>query len=138
MMKRPSILVVEDNALIVKFYRMALERQGGYQVHATEDVEEILRLVRSGSIDLLILDISLSGAHYQGRNVDGVQIAAMLRGHPSGARLPILVATAHAMEGDRGKILAATGADDYLEKPIYDSRKLIGKVEVLLSKTSQS
>lgn len=132
-MKKQSILVVEDNALIVKFYRMALERQGGYEVHTTEDVEEILQLVRSGEIDLVILDISLSNAHYQNRKMDGIEIAGMIRQDPATARIPILVATAHAMEGDRAKIIAATGANGYLEKPIYDSKKLISQVEALLS-----
>lgn len=132
-MKKQSVLVVEDNALIVKFYRMVLERQGGYEVHTTEDVEEILQLVRSGKIDLVILDISLSNAHYHSRKMDGIEIAGMIRQDPAIAHIPILVATAHAMEGDREKIIAATGANGYLEKPIYDSRKLISEVETLLS-----
>lgn len=133
-MRRQSILVVEDNALIVKFYQLALGRQGGYQVYATEEVEEILRLAQSGTIDLVILDISLSGVHYQGRNVDGIQIATLLREDPTTSHIPILIATAHAMEGDRQKIIAATRADDYLEKPIYDSKLLIGKIRELLSR----
>ncbi|MBI2821230.1 MAG: response regulator [Acidobacteria bacterium] len=132
-MKQRAILVVEDNPLIVKFYRLALERQGGYKVHSTEDVEEILRLARSRSVDLVLLDISLSGARYHGKKVDGVQIAALLRGDPNTAAIPILIATAHAMEGDRAKIIAATGADGYLEKPIYDARWLIGKIQSLLA-----
>ncbi|HEV8131243.1 MAG TPA: response regulator [Acidobacteriota bacterium] len=132
-MRKQSILVIEDNALIVKFYRMALERQGGYEVHATENVEEILRLVGSGAVDLVILDISLSNAHYHDKKVDGIDIAALIRQNPASAQIPILVATAHAMEGDRKKIVAATGANDYLEKPIYDSKKLIAKVQGLLS-----
>ncbi|MBZ5667679.1 MAG: response regulator, partial [Acidobacteriia bacterium] len=47
-------------------------------------------------------------------------------------RLPILIATAHAMAGDRERLLAASGADDYLEKPIYDARGLVEKVRQLL------
>ncbi len=132
-MKKQSIIVVEDNALIVKFYRMALERQGGYEVHTTENVEEILQLVRSGKIDLVILDVSLSNAYYHNRKMDGIEIAGMIRQDPVTAHIPILVATAHVMEGDREKIIAATGANGYLEKPIYDSKKLISQVEALLS-----
>ena len=132
--KRRSILVVEDNPLIVKFYRMALGRRGGYDVHSTEEVGEILNLARSGAVDLVILDISLSGARYDGRNIDGVQIAGLLRSDPACAHIPILIATAHAMTGDREKMIQATGADDYLEKPIYDSNLLIGKIEALLSR----
>ncbi|MBI4455310.1 MAG: response regulator [Acidobacteria bacterium] len=133
MTKKQTILVVEDNVLIVKFYHMALGRQGGYEVYATEEVEEILTLARSGAIDLVILDISLSGAQYRGKQIDGVQIAELLRKDEDTAHIPILIATAHAMEGDREKIISATSADDYLEKPIYDSKKLIEKIEALLS-----
>jgi len=41
------ILVVEDNVLVAKFYRIALERAGGYQVTCSEDVEFILAQVFS-------------------------------------------------------------------------------------------
>lgn len=132
-MRKATILVVEDNPLIVKFYRMALVRQGGYDMHATEDVEEILRLARSRSIDLVILDVSLSGTFYQGEKVDGVKIAGLLRRDPQARDIPILIATAHSMKGDREQFMNATGADDFLEKPIYDSKLLIGKIQALLS-----
>jgi CheY-like chemotaxis protein len=38
------------------------------------------------------------------------------------------------MEGDRERLLAASGADAYLEKPIYDPQVLIRKVEELMAK----
>ena len=41
------ILVVEDNPLVAKFYRLALERAGGFQVTFSEEVEAILAQVAS-------------------------------------------------------------------------------------------
>lgn len=133
---KARILIVEDNPLIVKFYRLALERKAGYAVQATEDVDQILALAASGAVDLVILDISLSGAVYAGKRVDGIGIAGLLRQDPKTASIPILIATAHAMEGDKEKITEATGADGYLQKPIYDASVLISKVEELLPKRS--
>jgi len=51
----------------------------------------------------------------------------MLKGKsPRG--LPVLLATAHAMSGDRERLLESSGADGYLEKPVYESALLVEKV----------
>jgi CheY-like chemotaxis protein len=127
------ILVVEDNPLVAKFYRLALERAGGYQVTCSENVEAILAQVAACAYDALILDVSLRNCRYQGRMIDGLELARLLRQVPAGKTLPILLATAHAMEGDRQRMLAASGADAYLEKPIYDPEVLIRKIQNLLA-----
>lgn len=126
-----TILIVEDHALVAKFYRMALERAGGFACLVTENVGEMLAAVGAGRVHLAILDVSLSGTEWEGRQIDGVELAHLLRQRAPG-RLPILLATAHAMAGDRERLLAASGADDYLEKPIYDAQQLVGKVRQLL------
>jgi two-component system cell cycle response regulator DivK len=130
----PSVLVVEDNPLVAKFYRLALQRAGGYDVVLTEDVEEILRLAANHAVDAVILDVSLRNCRREGRPVDGIELAQLIRSRSGEVRIPILLATAHAMEGDRQRLLAASGADDYLEKPIYDPQVLIRKVEQLMAK----
>jgi len=129
-----QILVVEDNPLVAKFYRLALERVGGYQVVCSEDVEEILHLVSEGGVALAILDVSLRNSRHRGQPVDGLELARLIRARAGERPLPILLATAHAMEGDRQRLLAASGADAYLEKPIYDPQVLVAKVEELMGK----
>ena len=126
-----SILIVEDHPLVAKFYRMALERAGGFHCLVTEEVSEMLPEVESGRIKLAILDVSLSGTEWQGRQIDGVELAHLLRERAPG-KLAILLATAHAMSGDRERLLASSGADDYLEKPIFDASLLVDKVRRLL------
>jgi two-component system, cell cycle response regulator DivK len=128
-----TILVVEDHPLVAKFYRMALERVGGYACLVTEDLDEILAAVRRGGIALALLDISLRGTQRDGKLIDGVELARLLKQHAP-AHLPILLATAYAMEGDRERLLAASGADGYLQKPIYDAQYLVDTVKGLLSK----
>ena len=127
------ILVVEDNALVAKFYRLALERAGGYAVTCSEDVDVILAQISAAACDLLILDVSLRNSRYQGRMIDGLELAQLIRQTPAGKNLPILLATAHAMEGDRQRLLNASGSNGYLEKPVYDPKTLISKVESLLN-----
>jgi two-component system, cell cycle response regulator DivK len=131
-MTRPHrILIVEDNALVAKFYRMALERAGGFECLVSESVPAIMGEVEAGRIDLVLLDVSLSNAEWQGRPIDGVELGHLMR-ERSPRPLPIILATAHAMAGDRERLLAASGAEEYLEKPIYDAQELVDKVRRLL------
>jgi two-component system cell cycle response regulator DivK len=131
MTQKPCVLIVEDHALVAKFYRMALERAGGFTCIVTEDMQEILRHVQAGGVDLAILDVSLSGTEWEGRPIDGVQLTRILKQH-STRPLPVLLATAHAMAGDRERLLASSGADDYIQKPVYDAQELVNKVRRLL------
>lgn len=131
MNKSHTVLIVEDHPLVAKFYRMVLERVGGFTCLVTEDVARMLPEVEAGRIDLAILDVSLSGTDWEGRPIDGVELARLLK-QRAPRPLPILLATAHAMAGDRERLLAASGADDYLEKPVYDAQQLVDKVQKLL------
>jgi CheY-like chemotaxis protein len=126
------ILIVEDNALVAKFFRMALERAGGFLCHLTEDVAEMLKLVQSGNVQVAIVDVSLSRTHWEGRLLDGVEVTRMLKA-AAPRPLPVLLATAHAMAGDRERLLAASGADGYLEKPVYESEALVAAVRRLVA-----
>ena len=80
----------------------------------------------------MVLDVSLRNCRYQGRPVDGLELAQLIRQIPEGKSLPILLATAHAMEGDRQRLLAASGANAYLEKPIYDPNVLVTKIREIV------
>ena len=135
-----AVLIVEDNALVAKFYRMALERVGGFSCLVTEDVSKMLAEVEAGQIHVAVLDVSLSGTEWQGRPMDGVELARLLKERAKSVLkrpLPVLLATAHAMSGDRERLLAASGADNYLETPVYDANQLVSKVRHLFSPSQQ-
>ena len=127
-----TILIVEDHPLVAKFYRLALERAGGYSCLVTEDGDEIVAAVERGGVSLALLDVSLRATHWEGRPIDGIELARLLKQRAPGP-LPILLATAHAMAGDREKLLAASGADAYLQKPIYDAQQLVQTIQRLLA-----
>jgi two-component system, cell cycle response regulator DivK len=129
--RQKRILIVEDNELVSKFFRMALERAGGFSCRVTEDVPSILSEVTAGEVDLVLLDVSLTNAEWENRPVNGVELCSLLKGK-SPRRLPVLLVTAHAMSGDRQRFMDASGADGYLEKPVYDSAVLVEKARELM------
>ena len=127
------ILVVEDEPTIAIALQDDLEDEG-YQVRLAENATAARAIRAEGRPDMVLLDIwiSLRNCRYQGRPVDGLEVAQLVRQVPEGKSLPILLATAHAMEGDRERLLTASGANAYLEKPIYDPNILINKIKALV------
>jgi len=127
-----KILIVEDDPINVKFMKVVLMRKGGFEVAVSEDVAEIMALAESGEVDAIIMDISLSRTIYEGRKVDGVFITKLLKANPATAGIPVMLATAHAMTGDRERFLAETGAEHYLSKPIHDPDHFLAEVRKVL------
>lgn len=71
--------------------------------------------------DLMLLDISLP-------EMDGTEVLARIRADARTQRLPVIALTAHAMAGDRARLISA-GFDDYVTKPIADETILFGAIE---------
>jgi len=113
------VIVVEDDAHNAVLFRKLLEKRADCRVTVTEDPAVVFELVRSEPIALVVLDVSLRRSTWEGQPVGGVEICQLIR---AGAhvRVPVLLATAHAMRGDAETLLAESGADDYIAKPIVD------------------
>jgi len=126
------ILLVEDDPINVKFIQTVLVKKGGYEVIVSEEVDEILRLASEADLLAIIMDVSLSRSSYQGQKVDGIFITQLLKKDPVTRHIPVLLATAHAMFGDREKYLELTGAEGYLAKPIHDPSVLINAVKAVV------
>lgn len=127
------VIVVEDDPLNAVLMERLLHRRGGYRVTVTEDAETLFSLVRDPEVVLVVMDVSLSGTTFQGRQVDGVALTRMLRDDPGTRHLPVLLATAHAMRGDRDSLLVESGADGYVSKPILDQDAFIEQVRALVA-----
>lgn len=128
----PTVLIVEDNQSVAKFYALALERRGRLNCLQGRSADEVLTQARSGKVDLILLDVSLANFTYEGRPVDGLEVSRLLKDDPATRHIPILLATAHAMVGDRERFLEMSRADGYLQKPIYEPDILVEKVKSLL------
>ncbi len=108
-----------DNRLLVQ----ALLK-GHFEVAEYPTGGEALAAFEKAVPDLVLLDISLPG-------MDGAEVLARLRAEPRWRTIPVVALTAHAMSGDRERLLGL-GFDAYLAKPILDPRELVGTIERLL------
>ena len=128
------ILIVEDDPMNAKLFQLVLTRKGGYTVEITEDHAHVIEQIEAGTVDLVIMDVSLSNSQLDGAPVDGLQITRRLKSDPGTRHVPVLLATAHAMKGSKEKFLKESGADDYISKPIVSADELIQRIETLLAK----
>src|ERR1700730_17872506 len=118
-----KILLVEDNEMNRDMLARRLTRRG-YEVVIAVDGAEGVAKARSDAPDLILMDLSLPV-------MDGWEATRRLKAAPESQAIPIIGLTAHAMSGDREKVMEA-GADDYDIKPIEIDR-LLGKIQSLLS-----
>lgn len=107
-----KILLVEDEPDTRELVRLTLELDGHEVVEAATAEEGIVR-ARASRPDLILMDLSLGG------QFDGLEATKRLRSDPVFEETPIIALTAHAMQGDRERSLAA-GCDDHWTKPIID------------------
>ena len=118
------ILVVDDDAKIVRLVRMYLEREGFRVIEAT-DGRRALAAIADEMPALVILDLMLP-------EVDGMAVIRAVRRTDS---TPIIVLSARGTTGDRIAGLSA-GADDYLPKP-FSPAELVLRVKRVLDRTAE-
>jgi CheY-like chemotaxis protein len=119
-----KILLVEDNEMNRDMLSRRLVRRG-YEVAMAVDGEQGIAMAASESPALILMDMSLPG-------VDGWEATRQIKASPATQGIPVIALTAHAMEGDREKALAA-GVDDFDTKPV-EMERLLGKIEALLGR----
>lgn len=127
-----TVLIVEDDLVNARVFSKILTKRGGLAVKHTENVDEVMQIAHAGEADIILMDVSLSRSVYQGKSVDGIKITQMLKEDPVTAALPIILVTAHAMEGDRESFLRQSGADGYISKPVVDHQAFVEQILALL------
>ena len=125
-------IVVEDDPHNATLFRKLLEKRLGFSVMLTREPAELFAAVARGGVDLIIMDVSLKGCEWEGHAVNGVELCRLLKSDPSNAGIPVVLATAHAMRGDGERLLAESGADHYLSKPIVDHDDFVACVHELV------
>ena len=114
-----NVLINEDDARIAEWVRLYFER-AGYSAQVAHDGKTGLRLARSLSPELIILDLTLPG-------LDGVELCRILRRESD---VPIIMLTAREAPAQR-IVGLESGADDYIVKP-FDPGEVIARSEAVL------
>jgi DNA-binding response OmpR family regulator len=116
MTKAALILVLDDDPDICSMLKMVFDYHGYGAVDA-EGEEKATEVLSKNHVDLIIMDMLLSGA-------DGTDICRRLKQDEQTSSIPILMFSAHP---NAEKICLQAGADDFISKP-FEMNELIDKI----------
>ena len=127
------VLLAEDNPLNQRLAQRLLEKRG-YGVVVVNNGKEALEALGKNAFDLVLMDIQMP-------EMDGLEATKTIRikEKGGGGHIPVIALTAHAMVGDRERLLEA-GMDGYISKPIDPESlfELIDEVTVSDPQTHKS
>ena len=118
----PAILVIEDNPDNRKLVTWILEDEG-YDVTCSETAEIGIEALLAGNFQAVLMDISLPG-------MDGTEATRKIRAMETYKNLPIIALTAHAIKGEKEKIMDS-GVNDLITKPV-DEEQLLKRLSTLI------
>jgi CheY-like chemotaxis protein len=125
---RKRVLIVEDQAAIIRMLRMRLEANN-YEVIAAADGQEGLEKAHKESPDLIILDIMLP-------KMNGYKVCQLLKADPKYNAIPIIISSGRTPQEIR-KVGQEVGADAYVSKP-FEAEALLSKMKELLEKRGKA
>ena len=126
---RPLRILLAEDGLVNQQVAVGFLYLRGHTVVIANNGKEALAALDRESFDAVLMDVQMP-------EMDGLQATAAIRCKEmaTGAHVPIIAMTAHAMKGDRERCLEA-GMDDYLSKPIFPE-PLYAAVEAFTPATS--
>ena len=120
-----TILIVDDEPIILKGLRFSLEQEGYNIVEAT-DGEMALEVFNNNQVDLILLDVMLPG-------LSGIEVCQIVR---ETSDVPIIMLTAKGQDMD--KILGLEyGADDYMTKP-FNILEVKARIKTIFRRINKS
>ncbi len=122
--RKKTILLVDDVPNILKFVKITLA-QDGFDVLTAEDGETALEIAATKKPDLILLDIMMPGK-------SGFSVCEELKQSEFTKDIPVIMLTAKSSTDDVKKAFA-TGAVDYIRKPIVEYETLLTKVKKALN-----
>ncbi|NEG91746.1 two-component sensor histidine kinase BarA [Leclercia adecarboxylata] len=108
-----TVMAVDDNPANLKLIGALLEDQVQH-VELCESGLQAVELAKQMQFDLIMMDIQMPG-------MDGIRACELIRQLPHQQQTPVVAVTAHAMAGQKEKLLSA-GMNDYLAKPIEEEK----------------
>ena len=122
MKEKALILVLDDDPDICTMIKMVLDYYG-YDAMDAENEENARKIISSNHVDLLIMDMLLSG-------VDGTDICRQLKNDKATSSIPILMFSAHPTAKET---CLAAGADDFISKP-FEMNDMMDKISFFLER----
>lgn len=123
MVKKPTILVVDDEPSIVRLVQLKLESDGMH-VRTAHTGGDALAVLGDEPIDLVVLDVTMPG-------MDGFETLRHIR---ADSNVPVIMLTARTLDMDKLRGLTS-GADDYVTKP-FNPDELAARITSVLRRTS--
>lgn len=123
--KRPTVLLVEDDPLLVKMYNVKFTSEG-FQVLTAPDGEAGLKMALNEKVDLIILDIMMP-------KLSGIDLLERLRQDPRGKNTPVIILTNLSEDEEKKKTLEL-GVKEYIVKANLTPGQLVEKVREYLGR----
>jgi DNA-binding response OmpR family regulator len=120
----PTVLIVEDDPVILRLLEVNFELEG-FKVMLAHDGSEGVEAARRQRPDVLISDIMMP-------KMSGIELVEALKADAETSSIPIILLSAKAQTGDLKSGMDA-GADDYVTKP-FEPLDLVERVNALLTR----
>jgi len=117
------VLIVEDDKINQATIKRFIDKK--YKTLEADSYNSVMEILAVNKIDLILMDISLQGSR------NGLEITKELKASKEYKHIPVIAATAHALERDHQAVMAA-GCDDYLAKP-FTKDQLLLKIDEFIS-----
>ncbi|SDD66325.1 response regulator transcription factor [Sporomusa acidovorans] len=124
-MAQNSVLLVDDDAKLVKLLKIYFEKDGFIAYTAADGIDALMA-VREHRPDIMVLDLMMPG-------IDGWEVCRRLRKDND---IPIIMLTARDEESDR-LVGLELGADDYVTKP-FSSKEVVARAKAILRRTNRA
>jgi signal transduction histidine kinase len=119
----PQILCVDDEARNISLLKAMLVPRG-YEVIEASNGPEALEGIRSGRIDICLLDVMMPG-------MDGFEVCRRIKADDCHRNIPVVMVTSLTDKANHIRGIEA-GADDFISKP-FDSAEVLARIKMLLN-----
>lgn len=121
----PTILIIEDDPLLVNMYKTKLTMEG-FNVLTAEDGQQGLRLAVQQKIDFILLDIMMP-------KMSGIELLTSLRQSIRGKSIPVIVMS-NLIDEDKVKQATALGVKEFLVKSNVTPSQVVEKIRQYIAK----
>ena len=121
--KKPLILLIEDDSLLIKMYKAKFIAEG-FEVIIASEGESGLKMALENPVNFVILDVMMP-------KLSGLEVLEKLRQDPKGKIIPVVVLSNLDQE-EKSKKAVQLGAKEFLVKANFTPAQIVEKVRKYL------